>query len=516
MGIPQNEIAFIHDAKTEEQKQDLFKKLNRGKVRVLLGSPAKMGVGTNVQERLVAMHELDCPWRPDELLQMEGRGIRQGNILHQNDPENFRMKIYRYATEKTYDSRMWQIIETKSKGIEQFRNAHKLGLNELEDFNMGSSNASEMKAEATGNPLIIEEVKLRAEIKNEEAKYKAFNKENYFNEENLKNNSSKLDYLKQELKDLETLQSSVIIPTHTEIKIYDLKNEESKDYELIKVKEVEPLKENASMSEELTHKKLKEQNKQIAEQNKEKLDAIKKQFASNLNTLFLNEEEDYKLLEYKGFVVNAYKTKYQVEFSLSPKDNPNIAYSPSNMVYKNDTSQLFSSYNFCTEIKFDGFLKRLDNAITKLPEKIKELENSIETTQENIAKYTRLVEQKPSYPRLEYLQTLKWDHKTLIDDLAKMGKDRDYKPAFNPKSKEVLKNLNAEKRASLVDEREEQGVKGNTKSHDEIEPATEQVIEKEIEKGAEIIYSKEVATTNNVDYYENEQEVEITKSRGRR
>ncbi|QQX45502.1 DEAD/DEAH box helicase family protein [Helicobacter pylori] len=525
MGIPQNEIAFIHDAKTEEQKQDLFKRVNRGEVRVLLGSPAKMGVGTNVQERLVAMHELDCPWRPDELLQMEGRGIRQGNILHQNDPENFRMKIYRYATEKTYDSRMWQIIETKSKGIEQFRNAHKLGLNELEDFNMGSSNASEMKAEATGNPLIIEEVKLRAEIKSEEAKYKAFNKEHYFNEESLKNNASKLDYLKQELKDLETLQSSVIIPTHTEIKLYDLKNEESKDYELIKVKEVEPLKENASMSEELTHKKLKEQNKQIAEQNKEKLDAIKKQFASNLNTLFLNEEEDYKLLEYKGFVVNAYKTKYQVEFSLSPKDNPNIAYSPSNMVYKNDTSQLFSSYNFCAEIKFDGFLKRLDNAITKLPGKIKELENSIETTKENIAKYTRLVEQKLPYPRLEYLQALKWDHKTLIDDLAKMSKDRDYKPAFNPKSQEVLKNLEAEKRASLENEREEmteiknsnkeQEIKRDIKSNDEVIQHIEQVIEKEIEKGTENISSSELITTNNIDYYENE-EVEIIKSRGRR
>lgn len=471
MGIPQNEIAFIHDAKTEEQKQDLFKRVNRGGVRVLLGSPAKMGVGTNVQTRLVAMHELDCLWRPDELLQMEGRGIRQGNILHQNDPENFRMKIYRYATEKTYDSRMWQIIKTKSKSIEQFRNVHKLGLNELEDFNMGSSNASEMKAEATGNPLIIEEVKLRAEIKSEESKYKAFNKEHYFNEENLKNNASKLDYLKQELKDLETLQRSVIIPTHTEIKLYDLKNEESKNYELIKVKEVEPLKENASMSEELTHKKLKEQNKQIAEQNKEKLDAIKKQFASNLNTLFVNEEEDYKLLEYKGFVVNAYKTKYQVEFSLSPKDNPNIAYSPSNMVYKNDTGNMFSSYNFCGEIKFDGFLKRLDNAITKLPEKIKELENSIETTKENTAKYTRLVEQKLPYPRLEYLQALKLDHKTLIDDLAKMGKDRDYKPAFNPKSKEVLEKMNAEKRASLENEREEVKEQANQEEYSPMKKA---------------------------------------------
>ncbi|ADU84018.1 adenine specific DNA methyltransferase (plasmid) [Helicobacter pylori Lithuania75] len=212
------------------------------------------------------------------------------------------------------------------------------------------------------------------------------------------------------------------------------------------------------MSLILLSKYSKNKNKQIAEQNKEKLDAIKKQFASNLNDLFFNEERDCKLLEYKGFVVNAYKTKYQVEFSLSPKDNPNIAYSPSNMIYKK-----FSSYNFCAEIKFDGFLKRLDNAITKLPEKIKELENSIETTKENIAKYTRLVEQKPSYPRLEYLQALKWDHKTLIDDLAKMSKNRDYKPVFNPKSKEVLKKMNAEKRASLVDESVTEEVKEQAK-----------------------------------------------------
>ncbi|WP_425251101.1 helicase [Helicobacter pylori] len=220
-----------------------------------------------------------------------------------------------------------------------------------------------------------------------------------------------------------------------------------------------------------------------------------------------------------------YKTKYQVEFSLSPKDNPNIAYSPSNMVYKNDTSQLFSSYNFCAEIKFDGFLKKLDNAITKLPEKIKELENSIETTKENIAKYTRLVEQKLPYPRLEYLQALKWDHKTLIDDLAKMGKDRDYNPVFNPKSKEVLKKMNAGKRASLENEskemteiknsNKEQEIKRDIKSNDEVRQHIEQVIEKEIEKGIENISSSELITTNNIDYYENE-EVEIIKSRGRR
>ncbi|GAA8045665.1 hypothetical protein JP0566_11580 [Helicobacter pylori] len=245
-----------------------------------------------------------------------------------------------------------------------------------------------------------------------------------------------------------------------------------------------------------------------------------------MNDLFFNEERDCKLLEYKGFVVNAYKTKYQVEFSLSSKDNPNIAYSPSNMVYKNDTANMFISYNFCGEIKFDGFLKRLDNAITKLPEKVKECENSITNTKDNITKFTRLVKQKEEYPRLEYLQALKLDHRTLIDDLAKMSKNRDYKPVFNPKSKEVLKRMEAEKRASLENEsltiteiensNKEQEIKGNTKSDDEVKQHIEQVIEKEIEKGAEIISSKEVAITNNVDYYENEEELETTQSRSRR
>ncbi|OPG66457.1 hypothetical protein BGL84_00535 [Helicobacter pylori] len=164
-------------------------------------------------------------------------------------------------------------------------------------------------------------------------------------------------------------------------------------------------------------------------------------------------------------------------------------------------------------------------AITKLPEKIKELENSIKITQENISKYTRLVEQKLPYPRLEYLQALKLDHKTLIDDLAKMGKDRDYKPAFNPKSQEVLEKMNAEKRASLENEskemteiknsNKEQEIKRDIKSNDEVRQHIEQVIEKEIEKGTENISSSELITTNNIDYYENE-EVEIIKSRGRR
>ena len=108
-GIPAHEIKFIHEFKTDAQKAKLFRAVNNGEVRVLIGSTAKMGAGTNVQKRLVALHHLDCPWRPSDLEQRNGRGLRQGNILFKLNP-NFLIAILQYATEKTYDARIWQII----------------------------------------------------------------------------------------------------------------------------------------------------------------------------------------------------------------------------------------------------------------------------------------------------------------------------------------------------------------------------------------------------------------------
>lgn len=141
LGIPQNEIVFIHDAKTDLQKQKLFDDVNAGRVRVLLGSRPKMGAGTNVQERITAVHHLDCPWRPSDLLQSNGRAIRQGNKLFAQYGDNFRIKEFRYATERTYDARQWQVIETKSRSIEQFRSADK-NIREFEDISMGNADAA--------------------------------------------------------------------------------------------------------------------------------------------------------------------------------------------------------------------------------------------------------------------------------------------------------------------------------------------------------------------------------------
>mgnify|MGYP002142248305 CR=1 FL=1 len=176
-GIPENEIAFIHDANTELQKEELFGKVRTGRVRVLFGSTAKMGAGMNVQDRLVALHHLDAPWRPSDLEQREGRIIRQGNKLYEANPEGFEVEIKRYATKQTLDSRMWQTIEAKARFIEQVRKG--TGEREVEDVAGEASNSAEMKAASSGNPLILEEMTLRQAIRKLENQQSEHNREQF-------------------------------------------------------------------------------------------------------------------------------------------------------------------------------------------------------------------------------------------------------------------------------------------------------------------------------------------------
>lgn len=162
-GVPEHEIAFIHDYSTPTAKDKLFKAVKEGDIRFLLGSTQKMGAGTNVQDRLVGLHHIDAPWRPSDLEQREGRIIRRGNKLYERDPEGFAVFIGRYATEQTYDTRRWQILEHKARGIEQLRNYDGTS-NEIDDVDGEAANAADMKAAASGDPLILEETKLRNEV----------------------------------------------------------------------------------------------------------------------------------------------------------------------------------------------------------------------------------------------------------------------------------------------------------------------------------------------------------------
>ena len=155
-GIPEEEIAFIHTADSEAKKKELFSKVRSGQVRVLLGSTAKMGAGTNVQDKLIALHDLDCPWRPSDLQQRLGRIVRQGN-------ENEEVEIYRYVTEGTFDAYLYQLVENKQKFIAQIMTS-KAPVRVADDVDETALSYSEIKALATGNPLIIEKCNLDMEV----------------------------------------------------------------------------------------------------------------------------------------------------------------------------------------------------------------------------------------------------------------------------------------------------------------------------------------------------------------
>ena len=155
-GILREEIAFIHEANTETKKAELFAKVRSGQVRILLGSTPKLGAGTNIQDRLIALHHLDCPWKPSDLEQQEGRILRQGN-------RNQKVKIFRYVTENTFDSYMWQILENKQKFISQIMTS-KSPVRACDDVDDTALTYAEIKALATGNPYIKEKMDLDIQV----------------------------------------------------------------------------------------------------------------------------------------------------------------------------------------------------------------------------------------------------------------------------------------------------------------------------------------------------------------
>ena len=155
-GIPENQVKFIHEADTDVKKKELFQKVRKGEVRVLLGSTQKMGAGTNVQDRLIALHDVDCPWRPSDLEQRAGRIIRQGN----SNPE---VEIYRYVTEQTFDAYLYQLVEGKQKFASQIMTS-KSPVRSADDIDETALSYAEIKMLATGNPYIKEKMDLDIQI----------------------------------------------------------------------------------------------------------------------------------------------------------------------------------------------------------------------------------------------------------------------------------------------------------------------------------------------------------------
>lgn len=316
MGVPKEEIAFIHEADTDKQKDELFSKVRRGEVRVLLGSTQKMGAGTNVQNKLIALHDLDVPWRPSDLEQRSGRIVRQGN-------ENDKVNIFRYVTENTFDSYLWQTIENKQKFISQIMTS-KTPVRVAEDVDEASLSYSEIKALATGNPLIKEKM----DLDNEVTKLKMF-------EANYKSNKYKLE------DKVNKIYPQSILKTEMEIKAVkeDIANVEKLGEGDNKFTSIS-LGENKILDKKEAGEKLLEEIKKV-KINDSKVIGKYRNLDLQVSYNFMTNTHTFKLLG---------KTEYFGEFSNST----------------------------------DGNITRLDNVIEKMPSRLERLNQNLENYKESL------------------------------------------------------------------------------------------------------------------------------------
>lgn len=311
-GVPPEEVRFIHEAKTDLQRAKLFEAVRRGEVRFLIGSTAKMGAGTNVQKLLVGLHHLDAPWRPRDLEQREGRIIRQGNALYEEDPDGFEVEVLRYATKQTYDSRMWQTIEYKAGAIEQFRKGDSLS-RVIDDVAGEAANAAEMKAAATGNPLIFMQVQFTSDLKKLEALYS-----------NYKRTAHTLESRVEWLQDAENRAAAEVAVLNKEIQRRDANT--TKDW----VFKVGDRQFNIDSKENLQYSIM--QSMQYAIEGK----------ARNMG----DKPRSVHVGKFRGFSVDVEAIHDRVEFVVKGERK----YSPSNLAYHKDD-----------KFSVTGFIQRLDN-----------------------------------------------------------------------------------------------------------------------------------------------------------
>ncbi|MCY0853062.1 KfrB domain-containing protein [Cupriavidus sp. D39] len=383
-GVPAAEIRYVHEANSDLQKAKLFDQVNRGEVRFLLGSTAKMGAGTNVQKKLVAEHNLDAPWRPRDLEQREGRIIRQGNEFYQEDPDGFEVELIRYATKQTYDSRMWQTIEYKAAGIEQFR---KGGGSQrvIEDIASEAANAAEMKAAATGNPLIFMQVQLSSELRKLEAVHA-----------NYKRNMHSMEGRLQWLERAEVRASDRIEKLQAEIALRDGNTTEEFAFQIGQRRFGKDDKDAL-----LSH-----------------IGVAMESALKSAKTFAYEKEAPQRVGLYRGFTVEAVAAKGALQFVIhSPvyeRRPPNLAYG------KND--------NFSV----DGFFRRLDNVLDTFESSVADAQSDLDR---EVRERTK-VKSEIGRPFADEgrLLALRKDVADVMTELKKMQADSEYVSKWTPAS----------------------------------------------------------------------------------
>ena len=414
MGVPENEIEFIHNAKNNKEKDAIFNKVRKGEIRVLLGSTSKCGAGTNCQDKLIAIHDLDIPWRPADLAQRAGRIVRQGN-------ENQDVYIFRYITENTFDAYLFQTLENKQKYISQIMTS-KTPVRVAEDVDEATLNYAEIKALATGNPLIREKMDLDVEV----SKLKML-------ESNFKSNLYKMEdkVVKVYPKEIERLKE----------KIENLKKD---------IKKVEPYgEEKTAKTEKYAQTALENiENIENIENNKKETETEKKadkETASKFTSLTLSGKKYTDKKQAGEFLINRIKALNKSDdFKSEPLKLGEYRNFDLFVYYDSFSNQykfnLKGEENHYGEFGTDeiGNITRMDNVLDKLPErleqtlgKLKDTENQLETARLEIIK---------KFPQAELLK-----EKTLrlaeVNRLLDMGRKEDIKEEKNPLLEEVKEEL---------------------------------------------------------------------------
>ena len=408
MGIPEIEIEFIHNAKNNKEKDAIFDKVRKGEIRILLGSTQKMGAGTNAQNKLIAIHDLDIPWRPADLSQRAGRIVRQGN-------ENRDVHIFRYITENTFDAYLFQTLENKQKYISQIMTS-KTPVRVAEDVDEATLNYAEIKALATGNPLIREKMDLDVEVSKLKMLESNFKSNLYKMEDKvvkvypkeIESLKEKIENLKKDIEKVEPYGDEKAVKTeeYTQTAFGNI-GENKKETEIEKTVDKETLSKFTSLT--LSGRKYTDK-KQAGEFLINRIKGIKKtdNFA----------QEEVKIGEYRNFDLFVYFDSFsnQYKFHLKGEENHYGEFG---------TDEI-------------GNITRMDNVLDRMPErleqtlgKLKDTENQFETAKLEIQK---------KFPQAELLK-----EKTLrlaeVNHLLDMGQKEDIKEEKNPLLEEVKEEL---------------------------------------------------------------------------
>ena len=405
MGIPEGEIEFIHNANNNREKDAIFDKVRKGEIRVLLGSTQRMGAGTNAQDKLIAIHDLDVPWRPADLSQRAGRIVRQGN-------ENKDVYIFRYVTENTFDAYLFQTLENKQKYISQIMTS-KTPVRVAEDVDEATLNYAEIKALATGNPLIREKMDLDVEV----SKLKML-------ESNFKSNLYKLEdkVVKVYPKEIENLKNK-IENLKKDIKAVEPYREENTDKAVYIQSSLENVGENSIETEKKSDKEAVSKFTSLILDGKKYMD--KRQagefLISKIKSIKKTDDfksEEVKIGEYRNFDLFAYYDSFSNQYKFNLKGEE----------------------NHYGEFGADGIgnITRMDNVLDKMPERLEQTLGKLSDTESQLE--TAKLEIQKKFPQAQLLK-----EKTLrlaeVNNLLDVGQKEAVTEGKNPLLEEVKEEL---------------------------------------------------------------------------